>query len=595
MLTKLPGIILWHHSVQGFFFKKSKIISISYVVFHTLSKFMKFISVLLPLKIILLLSSPEVPSYFSSFITIESKQYWVVGLVCATIFMYLSTFVFDAFKGAFSRRMAVIITSDESSVVESVIETEKIYSRIAKAYGDLFYFFIVFGVGLAVNAMLFASMLFCVFIEIAFFGLWVRFSKIAVYKKGETISGIWRKWGSAFPSVNFLLGFIFLLFQFAYFEFDNAFYAIVSIVALRQNFGVMKSYGDHGLWLWENKEKVYSVIDQKSNSADENDKISVVSKKMLNSFQRIQHFAPKSRRHKRFLDSVKPLFIGQDSTEIASRWIDPPRHNVLEFLYDVDFGGSGHARVFHERLDFSTDTDAIENEKKLISYSDQLALPCPDNIQFRQLDDGLVQKIQEIGEGEFAIDMSMRERALKILLVNMWSIDLKGMDSLYNKNNAYSLVDLELSKWDWKILRIVAEDQTEQSVLKDFEKNILDIKEMILDVPLGLASFNLPGSNIYIRNNGEPVIVDWKGWRPAPIGIRLNMLMEPEKFLMDIPGDFFERQTKSGKKLSPEHLMLVSRAEKIQQDLKASRYRMVITKIPDLLSSYHQLSLSLRR
>src|SRR5690606_28559887 len=82
-------LLFWHNSLLTSYAAIAPGPTISLVVAFALARVLHVTAMFVPLKILLLVTADGVPSYFRAFITPETKNVWVVGLVVAVVAAYL--------------------------------------------------------------------------------------------------------------------------------------------------------------------------------------------------------------------------------------------------------------------------------------------------------------------------------------------------------------------------------------------------------------------------------------------------------------------------------------------------------------------------
>jgi len=93
---------IWLFKVLNAFLKVQPLITILVILLETLSRVLHVAAFLLPIKVILLVGSDRVPRYFRSFIDLDEKMTWVMGLALASVVFYLLTLIIDAINNKLS-------------------------------------------------------------------------------------------------------------------------------------------------------------------------------------------------------------------------------------------------------------------------------------------------------------------------------------------------------------------------------------------------------------------------------------------------------------------------------------------------------------
>lgn len=191
---------------------------------------------LLPLKIILLLTSEGVPSYFGGIISPTGKTYWIVGLsalaVCALAFSFLAEMLAQGLTHHSMARHAASSVQLAEFNEEDQLAQDLLYTATRTA-SNILTVFVLLICGCLFNPPLFLSIAALLAIESSIVGILSKRHNAPNWNPGKLRLG---KTASYFASVNFLFVFAFLLGTYYLSGELNPLVALASLIAARQLF-----------------------------------------------------------------------------------------------------------------------------------------------------------------------------------------------------------------------------------------------------------------------------------------------------------------------------------------------------------------------
>ncbi len=165
----------WYYATLLVLFKRRPVETFWITIFLCLALVTNFLALVLPLKVILLAGSKGVPEYLHFLMTQENKKYWIVGLILASISLYMLTLILESGVGKVSAKVSRSIVHESSNVIKGGNYAELLnsyYQLFCKNFANLLFFLASFCTIALISPFL-SSTLILVFICQFLFVCWV--------------------------------------------------------------------------------------------------------------------------------------------------------------------------------------------------------------------------------------------------------------------------------------------------------------------------------------------------------------------------------------------------------------------------------------
>lgn len=545
IVSNAARLLFWHNGLLASYYRIAPATTVSLVLAYALARVLHVAAFFLPLKILLLVTSDGVPSYFRAFIAPDDKNIWIAGLVVAVVAAYVVSQLLASATTSIARAGATNVDRLRSGHPTTTPSDDLVagYGKVCESYGDLLFCAVAFSVGLYFNPVLFLGFVAVLVIEAAVCGVVLRRYLATQADVAEIVYEKWPKTASIFSSVNFLLGFTILLLQFLYARPVNVLIGILSIFLLRQMLAALTRYSIHGSWLWQHKDELSIQIVRTAPRRHKLPKTLSV----LQAYLDPPHYRKDLER--RLAGAGLPPVVDVSSLLLDSR---TPDCALVQSV--VRFGTGEPERLYLDRIyTLQGGSEALRQEDLCLYHVPVLVEPLAPVIS-TEVRETLSSRLCEVSFHPPA-SVDIRE-VMEAACRRLWLV--RPPDELRNIWNArHSPLDARLAKAPLQLLRAAAASPAQRQAVGDLITSVPFLRRQLQRTPVYVANSRLARPSTAIGPDGRPVILDWTQWRIEPVGIGLLSVPAPDIFAHEM-ADSIRRQYPGEKIVSADLLFMVA-------------------------------------
>ena len=532
LVYDLRGLLIWSKSIGIKFLSITPISTLSVIVLTILVQVFQLMASLLPLKVIILLGSPEIPDYFPASISNIGRDQLIISMTVAAGLSYLLYLFLDRIVEKLCISGArVLITRNEKIEMFANQKTiaKEAYRRYSRSLSG-----IVFSiVGAFCIAKIYPGLL---VVLVSYISLAMIILTL-IYCTGRISSRDFM--GSMVPistniaSVGFFTAFGFMVLDFlvnipVIGSRPNVIIAMISILLVRQWMGWINNSILEMVRLFGEKQTLNAIFFH-------GHPMSAQANIEKNPFFEFLEVESRENWIKLFLESqlnekvdvmeTSWLTTGVPGVVALSALIKTSNENTKAYLF----------KVFDEPHKM-----LYENESLLYRYSDN-QLPAPKLISRREMMGfGIslfdiqesLSKLPSPQEGWGAI-MAIR----KALLTINPDAEMKARYLRSKQTLVQRIADLDVKR-----LTIACDDLEKLESIKQFSSNLGTYQNLLKHQPLQIFNSALFSSSVYRQDQSRYVSINWGSWSLEPLGSGwptgdrdLEIL---EEYLMESRGDY---------------------------------------------------------
>lgn len=510
----------WFIKVLVTFLKARPLATAVIILTTLLERVTNLLSVLLPLKVILLAGSEGVPRYFAFFIDTTNKEIWIAILSFATVGMFIATSLLDTISRRISQWVSgeVLESANEISVIaDQEQKASSYYSRFCSIVSYSIFFILSLVVLWFINLYLFLFLLLLIFSEIVF-------TAIAVLGnddinpgrlKGFIINKLSNYLGTL-KIINFLLGFFVILYPYFVGVDYNILFAIVSMILLRQSLNMLSSLVSDAVLLSKARHRVNTLVFRGYQLENKERPLSVA----------LRDIFPNHRRERMVAEHIDAEKKSKNA-EIKSLWVDSLVPSAKTFIVTFSDESVGSFKNFQQQVFPPNSVSRLNNESFLFEHVSRLRLKAPEVIT--RFSEGPFECIlYHAGIGEAISGSEWRKCEFELLkdilscqppksLVEAYSM---SHPMLYNK-----IKDEFVSR-----VEVAIDTEAEAEVLAKFKSVVADLIRYLSKLPVYIYNPDIrPGNVIKEANDGGFLVMTWTRWQILPLGAAISSRYKPQQ------------------------------------------------------------------
>ena len=267
-MFKLPQKIVSHLNWQTTRLRafKNNILPLTFLItiFMVTAEITQLFALFLPLKIIIIMGSDSIPSFMQSYITMETRDTWLIWLTIATISLYFFTIIFDTYAKKLVRKnnKEVSIALGRTSLEESTLHKEEhVFILFCHSYADLIIFTLGALVFLILKPLLWLTVLLIILLQVLLFlSLLKRKSCKTISKLKFMIINHTDDFVTYLSTINFLFVFLLLIAEYLISENTNAIFSILCLLIARRMNNAIRKLAKTALKLEEHRQSFNTNI-----------------------------------------------------------------------------------------------------------------------------------------------------------------------------------------------------------------------------------------------------------------------------------------------------------------------------------------------
>lgn len=526
----------------------------------------------LPLKVLILIGSESIPSYLQSFISLEEKNKFIVGLAVAALACYLFYALCDYSVSYLSKNISSKIRAKANKL--SIYQNEEALSKdivLRLIRSRATYVMVVSGflLGLAIEWRLFTVLLIVLAIEI--YVLSFKWSKYVEPQFVNLKERFERNRGLIFTivsSINFFFGFCFLFFLVFIGQISNILLAIFLILLIRQIFQRVLLAINDGIFLYSSKDKIIAIFYSKESNTSNVDHH---QKSFANLVEQ---------------QSLQKLFWNELNMAGAKFiWADINQPHTA--LYEVELNQKSTSnqlwlKVFaqNKQLDFGKELDYLFNISNIglmqssVSSSGYIG--------------GLYYILFETPEAS-KIELTLFKKHKKSLFFNLWQ--LSPSSELQSKIlRSFPTLTKRLNKAKLKQIELAAVDKTDTDNVRRVIESYDKIISILNNIPLSIVNKELGIHNPRITKKGLLLLINWHKISLEPVCSsvpikELNQHVDYDELLV-----FLRERRNDCDNLTAKHLMFSGLVGELERQIQKRHFSIALTLLEPTLKCLAELN-----
>lgn len=567
----------WFWKAFYCFFKHCPLTTFLVVVLVAVGRVANFLSMVLPLKVIILAGSSGVPRYFAFFISPDDKANWIGYLAIGTIISYILTRVLDAF----SERLAstagadILGKANELSVISNQEEVAaEFYARFCKVVAwSLF--------SLAILVLLtFISLDLVVFL-LVMVAAQVAFTFWALSGGDDINPGAIKRWVmkpsegylNTLKTVNFLGGFFVILWPYLLGGEGNILISIVSFLALRQMLGAVEDMTSMSVRLAKARLRVNALLFREHK----------LEKQQKRTHVQIGDLFSKEKRDKLVADAILQSGEGYAA---GARWQDSPIPSVTTFVIALDpvQGEEKKQRWAQLQVYSSNVANQLVNEERLFEYIPRAKLWAPE-VLARFEEANFQCQIVEYGQAK-PLGNSWPKWEIE-LYKHLWSV-APGAQLHQAFTASQLLLHQRLKKSFIDRVDIALDSEHEKKIKEKFVGSLGRLTKLIEGVPLYIYNPMLNAANVVKCDADDRVtITTWGKWKLEPLGVQLPKA--DREVLKSLIFKVKELRSDCPIYLDVDILLLVNSVKRLEEFINKNKYKKALKEMEHILSKLEEV------
>ncbi|MCC5809421.1 MAG: hypothetical protein JJU06_03525 [Ectothiorhodospiraceae bacterium] len=538
------------------------------VIATAVARVTSWLSMVLPLKVVLLAASDGVPRYFRFFIDPDDKTFWIVTLTLGAIALFIVTLVLDAVSTRIARAASgdILGRANELAVMqdqEDVAQTH--YARLCKvaAYG-LFGMAALFLLYL-VNAPL-AGFLLGMMVATYAFAAWalassddIRPGRAKVFVTDNLSSFL-----SIASSIAFLGGFLVIVIPFALGYGGNLLFAIAAVLLSRQMLGTSTDAVQAGVMLQRRRHRINALV---------------FRDQQLEEQEKRQQLAFRTLFDKPARQQLAMRHLAPDGESVEACWEDSALR-FLRLLAITSKGANGELVRYQQQVYPPAHRYRLDNEELLFEHVPRARLLAPEVIT--RFSEGAFEcQVCDYGQG-VRLGQEWKQWEWRILQ-HCWAVEAPvpladsfqaSQRSLHGRFNARMLEKLQIG----------VDSPEEGRLLAALKQQLPAIQRRLKGMPHYVYNPDLIRENVvFADDDGQSVLVMvWGRWSLEPIGVALPAACKDSDLR-----DAIERLTEEGRvasgSLVPNDFRVASACRKIERLVAREKLKAALAEVEFLL------------
>lgn len=494
------------------FFSTHPVLSRVLIVANTLSSITRLLAFFIPLKVLLLIATPGVPSYFRFFIEPEYRTEWAVALSVAAVAVYFLTIALEKLAEKLSEvgSRELLEQVSQMAVFNNQRELAKRYfSDFTGIAANVLLSATLLGLGLWLYPMLFMVLVAAFVLQFLVTGLALsQLDEGAPRGLSGYIHGNLTQYLSYLEAFSFLLVFAFLIGDFILLGGVNILIAILSFIMVRRVLPSVSAIFSKSASLSQQRHRIDPLVFAEKK----------YFRKEPGQNQKLLRHYRLDDREARLLAQLKAR-LGEKIVEVQSRWVDPGPGGL--YLFSVlAFDANGDV-VFQgqEQVGGPKQRELLDNEALIVGAMGRAPLCMATTVQEYRLGE-FECRLLDVDDGQLVDGSEWRKRHLSQFMSEMWCIDPgRKLREIFELSRAYlgdRIDDAGLERME------VAIDTPEKRVTQDaFRQALPKIRELLAALPLFPLNRGINPKTVFCNDEDKLLVCDWSKWSLEPVGAGL--------------------------------------------------------------------------
>lgn len=568
LLAKQSYFWPWFFKVLTVFFKARPLTTAAVIVTTISGQVTKFLSMILPLKVILLAGSEGVPGYFEFFISPENKDLWIVIFLVSIVTLFLVNYLLDNLSQRLAQSASgeIIETANEITLLaDQERKATSYYARFCSVVSSFLFVSFSMLIIFLVNTPLFIYWLLAVVVvsAVTFFVIIGRDDITPTRTKAYVLSKT-NHYLSGCKVVIFLFGFFVILYPFVFGEGFNVLIGIVSLILFRQSLNMLNAFVGDAVGLGKAQHRINPLIFRDHHLEHKEHIQSVAIREVFS-------------REKR-LDLVSQKLKGSIIKPASVEWLDSGVPGAKTFLVTTQL--KEKEKFYQLQVFPQSRLHNLNNEAFLFENisPQRLSAPC----LLARFDVGVFECLAyDYGAGE-ALSGPEWKKCQRDLFVDI--LACQPPVSLIESYTAAHPMLHNRFKNDYVDRVIVGIDtHEEEAVLKDFRKMVPFLKKYVKQIPLYVYNPDINPRNVVKKETGDGyLIMTWSRWKLLPLGAAIPARYHND--LTDILSSLKDKRKDIHDGLTSRDMLLVYSCYELDKAIHGERYKAALLEMKNIIS-----------
>ncbi len=496
----LQSLLRWYLSIGKKFIRIAPGLTFFIVIFSLISQLSLIVAFLLPLKVIILLGSSSVPSYFPISLQEIGRNHLVAGFSASALGFYIlhllsnKVTVYNATRGSreiIEKSNKLILFSNQREI------TVTAYQRYSASLSG----FLFSAISLVIILLIYPTVSIIVFI--CAFAILITLSILAFL--GESIKAKLHDVSSVLSSVGFLLVFSVMIMDFIIEPSPEVTIALICILLVRQIMNQLSSSMLTVLSLYSQRHQInyiffhgHKLIEKESDKEER--------------FWSL--LAPKNRAE--WLPKIMENMTGNAYADIESDWVQSGIQNLIIFsIKAIDINKVTTEQYLIKLYNSSMQVYALK-EANLLTRANHNNLPALKFLGVTNLED--YQCHLFLLQGETKIGRSENDKKQIELLEKLIAYEPE-LSLVKQHKRSKPILHERLNRNMIDRLRLITLNADQHQQLLELEKELPQILRLISLVPVQLINSNLPPDGLWYGKDGDLKALHWGGWCIDTVGV----------------------------------------------------------------------------
>lgn len=537
-----------------------------------ISQLAQVVAFLLPLKVILLLGGNGIPRYFQGFVTMETRSLWIVLLCAGAVLLFALSQFMDWLADRQSQRGALVVLDNARKITlfnDQDAGVREQYRRLCEVMAEGATVLVGLAVGLYIFPTLFA---FLILVVVVMAGATMGLSSIGSVNYRHRVE----RWLNAnskgllriLSSSGFLLGFLFLVFEFYRLSELNLLIAIISLILSRRIFQALTNFVNGQIRLAEHHQRVDALF-----------------------FHERQLQSDTSRGGQRFWKLFAPAVRlarsqewirarGARSGVESSRWWDGGQSNVAWFALAEE--SSGRESIL-EKIYLPKQHSQGNHEIYLLERIDLKAIHAPRLLAKGQVEEFLWLHL--LCPPGTAVPRARRGEIQRRLMFDLWSyVPPEEIVDSYLRSHPplWARVDRALVG---RVL-LAAEQPAERQLVETFQRRLEEMQQRLKAVPLHIYNPDISDRNLMLDEQDSPCVLCWGRWSLEPIGAGATPRYLAQARDNEIMATLRQRR-KISQKVTDRDFLLAAGLYELERLVERQQYRRALQHMENVLQDVY--------
>ena len=559
----------WFFKVLATFFKARPLSTFAVISTTALGQVTKFLSMVLPLKVILLAGSEGVPRYFAFFISMDNKSEWILIFLVATVALFFVNYVLDTFSRRLSQSASgeILETANEITLLaDQERKAASYYARFCSVVSSFLFIMISMAIIWIVNKPLFLFWNLAIVITVSFtFFLLLGREDVNPGKLKAYITERTSNYLSNLKVAVFLLGFFVILYPFVFGEGYNILFGIISLVLFRQALSMLVLFVGDAVGLAQVQHRINALVFREHQLEHKEHSQSVVLRELF------------SRENRMKLASLQ--LAAKDAVVVSTEWLDSTIPGAKSFKIVAE-PKDGDIKNYQMQIFPPSRLHNLNNEMFLFENISPGRLNAPEVVARFNVRNFECQ-IYEYGAGE-TVAGSEWARCENRLIVD--SLACRPPDALVESYAvSHPMLHNRLKPEFITRVEVGVDSPVEASLVDNFVQALPALARYLKRLPLYIYNPDISPRNVVKSANGDDFLVmTWSRWRLLPVGaavpVRLRGGMEDMLAVVrarrhDIEADF-----------SVQDMYLANYCHELDRAIRGERYKAALVEIKNILA-----------